>query len=251
MSQEIPQSPALPGPERYPEIDTARGVAISMMILFHLLFDLNFFGLLIVNVYDGFWHFFGIATASLFLLLVGVSLTISRARAATSMDARGIRLKFLKRGAFIFACGMLVTLATWLYLHEGYVIFGILQLIGVSVALAPLLLRTGKYAILWGAAFIAAGIVIAGIEGPFWLLWAGVHPSAFASVDYTPLLPWLGVVLLGIAAGTWLYPGGMSKFGFRGLEGKASGALQFAGRHSLVIYLVHQPVIVGIITLLG
>ena len=202
-----------------------------------------------MDVYFGFWHFFGIATASLFLLLVGVSLTISRSRASPAMDSRGLTLKFLKRGAFLFACGMLVTIATWLYLGEGYVIFGILQLIGVSVALAPLLFKTGRYAALCGAALIVAGILVAGIEGPLWLLWAGIHPATFASVDYTPLLPWLGVVLIGIAGGTWLYPGGMRHFRFQGLEGRLSRTLQFAGRHSLIIYLVHQPVLVGLITL--
>jgi len=250
MSPQLPDSAGRTGPTRYPEIDATRGVAISMMILFHLLFDLNFFGLLVVDVYQGFWRFFGIATASLFLLLVGVSLTISRSRASLTMDSRGLTLKFLKRGAFIFACGILVTLATWLYLREGYVIFGILQLIGVSVALAPLLFKTGKYAALYGAVLIVGGIVVAGIEGPLWLLWAGIHPAAFGSVDYTPLLPWLGVVLVGIAAGTWLYPGGIRQFRFHGLEGRFSEALQFAGRHSLIIYLVHQPVLVGLITLI-
>ncbi len=242
--------PRAPKPERYPEVDAARGVAIGMMILFHLLFDLTFLGVILIYVYAGFWHYFGIATASLFLLIVGVSLTISRARAASKMDNRQLVLKYLKRGCFIFACGILVTLATWLYLGEGYVVFGILQLIGVSVALAPLLFRTGRYAIPSGLALIIGGIAVAGLEGPLWLLWAGVHPATFASVDYTPLLPWLGVVLVGIGIGNWLYPGGVRSFPFTGSERHIARALRTAGRHSLLIYLVHQPILVGLITLL-
>ena len=66
---------------RYPEIDMVRGVAILMMILFHTLFDLNYFQIVSLEIYSGFWHYFAFATASLFLLVVGISLTISRARA--------------------------------------------------------------------------------------------------------------------------------------------------------------------------
>jgi len=82
---------------RYPEIDLVRGIAILMMILFHTVFDLFFFRILPVEVYSGFWRYFALATASLFLLIVGISLTISRARAASVKPGIQLALKFVYR----------------------------------------------------------------------------------------------------------------------------------------------------------
>ena len=101
------------------EIDCARGIAILMMIVFHTVFDLSFFAMYPVDVAGGFWRYFAYTTASLFLLVVGVSLVVSHARAAATLSGFPLAKKFLLRGAGIFALGLLVTLATWLYLHEG------------------------------------------------------------------------------------------------------------------------------------
>ncbi len=129
------------GTSRYPEIDLLRGIAIVMMIIFHSLFDLAFFRLMPIDISDGFWRYFAYATASLFLLVVGISLAISHARAVSHLHGRALTVKFLVRGAGIFCCGLLVTVATWWYLQEGFVIFGILHLIGVAVMLSPLFFR--------------------------------------------------------------------------------------------------------------
>ena len=130
------------GTARYPEIDILRGIAILMMILFHTIFDLTFFRIMPFDVENGFWRFFAYATASLFLLIVGISLSISHARASSRLQGRAMVEKFLFRGAGIFCCGLLVTVGTWWYLQEGYVIFGILHLIGVAVMLSPLFFRS-------------------------------------------------------------------------------------------------------------
>ena len=98
---------------RYREIDLVRGIAILMMILFHTVFDLYFFRILPLDIYSGFWRYFAFATASLFLLIVGISLTISRARSVKS--GYPLALKFVYRGAGIFMLGLLVTFCTWLF----------------------------------------------------------------------------------------------------------------------------------------
>ena len=82
---------------------------ILMMVLFHTLFDLNYFQIFIIQVYDGFWRYFAFATASLFLLIVGISLTISRSRAVSKIPGNRLTLKFVSRGAGIFLLGLLVT----------------------------------------------------------------------------------------------------------------------------------------------
>jgi uncharacterized membrane protein len=242
------------GTDRYEEIDVARGVAILMMILFHTLFDLSFFQVYPVNVSTGFWRYFAFATASLFLFIVGISLTISHAReegrlAGDAKRRSRIAIKYLKRGTWIFACGLLVTLATWLYLGEGFVVFGILHLIGVSIMLAPLFFRFGRANVVLGAFVIAAGIslIAAGANGPIFLVWLGISPVSFNSVDYTPLLPWFGVVLAGMGIGEYLYPDGIRSFSRSGIPPTVSAPLALLGRHSLAIYLVHQPVILLIL----
>ena len=87
------------GTERYQEIDLLRGIALVLMILFHTLFDLNFFGIFPVDLYTGFWRLYAYATVSIFLCLVGISLVISRARAARYLDAGALAKKFVLRGA--------------------------------------------------------------------------------------------------------------------------------------------------------
>jgi len=239
------------GPARYPEIDLLRGIALLMMILFHTLFDLAFFRIAPVDVSDGFWRYFAYATASLFLLIVGVSLSVSHARAARRLQGRALVQKFLLRGGGIFCCGLLVTVATWWYLQEGYVIFGILHLIGLAVMLSPLFFRFRTWNAVIGIVFIAIGWILAAIPGPMELLVIGIHPLTFQSVDYTPVFPWMGLVLIGLAIGEFAYPGGERWWTLPKLPERAIAPVTFIGRHTLVIYLVHQPVILLILYLVN
>ena len=229
---------------RFWEIDLFRGIAILMMVLFHTVFDISFFGIAPLDVSTGFWRYFAYATASLFLLIVGVSLIISHDKARQKISGFSLALKFVYRGAFIFALGLLVTLGTWLYLGEGFVIFGILHLIGISIVLSPLFFRFGKLNVLIGLACIPAGWIISGLSGPAILLPLGVIPDGFTSVDFTPLFPWFGMILIGMGIGKFLYTAGERRFKIPQIPGHIVIPLSFLGRHSLLIYLVHQPVII-------
>lgn len=253
MSVELPSRSSLSArlfpkkPGRYWEIDLLRGTAVLMMVLYHLLFDLNFYGIMPVQVDAGFWRYFALTTASLFVLLAGVSVTISAARAEeNSGDAWPYR-RLVRHGLTVLSCGLLITLATYLYLGDLAILFGILHLIGVSILLSPLFLRFKHLNLLFGLLCIWAGQVVGAINGPLWLLWAGIHPADFASVDYTPLLPWFGVILIGLWCGRVLYPGG--RRGFRPLPDapRLAEPVLLVGRHSLIVYLVHQPILVGIL----
>jgi len=232
---------------RYQEIDMVRGIAILMMILFHTVFDLSFFRIYTITVSSGFWRYFALSTASLFLLVVGISLTLSQARAAPLMPVHKLALKFVCRGTGIFLLGLLVTAATWIYLKEGFIVFGILHLIGVSIIISPLFFRLKKYTILAGFFCIAIGLFFTTINGPVWLLPLGIHPATFTSVDYEPLFPFFGMVLIGMGLGGYLYPDGKRRFTPPGIPARVIRPLAFLGRYSLIIYLVHQPVIVLIL----
>jgi uncharacterized membrane protein len=234
-------------PSRFPEIDLARGVAVIMMVVFHTAFDLSFLGIVPLPVGEGGLRLLALATAGLFLFLVGISLSISSAHAREVLSRRDFILKYVRRGALLLLLGLGITFVTWLLLPGGYVLFGILHLIGLAVLVSPL--YTGRYwaNLFLGAAIVALGPVVAGLSGSPLLLWVGVQPASFYSVDYTPVFPWLGMVLLGVFFGMTLYPSGKRPPTYPLLSFRP---LQFLGRHSLAVYLIHQPVIIAILLLL-
>ncbi len=238
---------------RFVEIDLMRGLAVIMMVLYHVLFDIAFFTIYPVDVTTGFWKIFAMVTASLFLLLVGISFTISAAKAEVILNRRNFFMKYLMRGLSILLIAALITIVTWWYLGEGYIIFGILHLIGFSIIIAPFFFHRTLIALYGGILFIIGGILLQAVRGPFFLLPLGIHPAQFYSVDYTPIFPWFGLVLIGIYLGELLYPGGKRSHSFpefftcSKLPEFPGKALSFLGRHSLAIYILHQPVIILLI----
>lgn len=238
--------------ERYREIDVARGIAVVTMILFHSAFDLNFFGVLPLDVSGGFLRMLAYLTASTFIFLVGVSFTISYARASQRLAGRDLTLKYVRRGLTIFGYGLVITAVTWLFLPSVYVVFGILHFIGIAIVLAPLFARfDAEKLILASIACIIAGYVTNAVPGPWPLLWLGIHPESFTSLDYVPLLPWFGLVLVGMACGHLFYPDGRRGFALPVAEPAFARPLEFLGRHSLFIYFLHQPVILLLIAVLA
>ncbi|MBE0516103.1 MAG: DUF1624 domain-containing protein [Methanophagales archaeon] len=239
--------------ERFWEIDLLRGVAILMMIGYHVHYDLAYFGAYNLNLQSGFWLYFARATAAIFLLLVGISLTLSFSRATKAQrTGETIYPKYLKRGVKIFSWGLVITLTSWVLLSEGFVVFGILHLIGISIILAYPVLKLRFGNLLLGIVFIALGIFINKATVGFpWFLWLGLMPARFYSIDYFPLLPWFGVVLIGVFFGNSLYPHYTRSFNLNDLSKFAViRFLTFLGRHSLLIYLIHQPLLITVLYLL-
>ena len=231
-------------------MDAARGVAIVMMVVYHLMYDLNNFGGYGIESTTGFWARFADATAGAFLFLVGISLAISYSRAGAR---RGLFGKYLRRGLRIFAYGMALTVV-FLALGLGVIAFGILHLIGVSIILAYPLLRYRFANLILSVSLIGVGwyMQAQGVssESP-WLLPLGVVPENLPMPDYRPLLPWFGVVLLGLFAGNVLYGGGKRPAGVPKKAPLVAKPLAPLGRNSLFIYLIHQPVLVALLVALG
>jgi uncharacterized membrane protein len=238
---------------RFWEIDLLRGVAILMMIFYHVLYDLDRFGGLGIEIHTGFWRYFAFATASLFLLLVGVSLTLSYARASHTSSEQRLFPKYLNRGVRIFAWGLVITAVTWVLMRDGFVRWGILHLIGLSIILAFPLLKLRYGNLMLGSLLLLLGMLIRNLQvGSPWLLWLGFMPAQFTSVDYFPVLPWFGVVLIGVFVGNSLYPGYQRIFRLQDRSHRLPvRSLDLLGRHSLLIYLVHQPVLVVALFLVG
>ncbi len=233
--------------KRFWELDFFRGIAVVMMIIFHFLWDLNFFGIIQQPLYIGFWGIFQKITAVSFLLLVGICLTISYNNAVA--EKINYKTKFLRRGLWIFGLGLLITLMTFVFVPQGMIIFGVLHLIGISIILSILFVKL-KYAnALLGIAFIAIGAYLQTLVFSFpWLVWLGFLFEGFYTFDYYPLLPWLGVILIGIFLGNMLYKNAKRAISV-GIKTKPSFANKFEwlGRHSLVIYFIHQPVLIAVL----
>jgi uncharacterized membrane protein len=228
---------------RFWEIDFARGIAVVMMIAFHLLFDLYYFRGFSVVLDSGFWLVFARITLIIFLLLVGVSLSISYSRVKAVLQPRKITEKYVKRGSKTFLYGLITTAVTLIAFPTNAIWFGVLHCIGISIILAIALLPYRKLNLLLGLVFIVLGVLLFTQTFNFpWLLWLGFAPANFYTFDYVPLLPWFGVVLLGLFFGKTLYENRRPKTG-----PKAAGPICWLGRHSLLIYLIHQPILVGIL----
>ena len=227
--------------KRFWEVDFLRGIAILMMVMYHSLWNLNHFYNIGVSVSEGFWGAFQVTTASLFLFLAGVSLTISSAGNNTGYA------KYLKRGLKIFSFGLIITLVTKLIFPNGFVVFGILHLIGVSIIISYVFRKFGYLNLLFGVGFIAVGALLKGYAVDFdWLFFLGVYSGSFYSLDYFPVFPWFGVILIGMFFGDLLYSNNKRNFKLKDLpENVAARFVCFLGKKSLIIYLLHQIVLYG------
>jgi uncharacterized membrane protein len=235
---------------RWLALDAVRGVAIIAMVLYHATLDLGpfLFGLIAVNAaVDTPLIEFARLIAGSFLFVAGVSLVLAhrdRFRAG----------RFMRRLAIILAAALLVTLATRLVLPDLYVRFGILHGIAAASIVGVLFLRAPVWVILVGAAAIfAAPLLLADpfFNQPYWL-WLGLGTSLPAMMDYVPVLPWAGPTLLGMAVARIALSKGWDRrvaaWQPRSFLGRR---LIVAGRWSLPIYLIHQPILIGLFYLLA
>jgi uncharacterized membrane protein len=241
------------------EIDTIRGIAVVLMIFYHLVFDLYFFGA-IEGVFPTLpWQIFARAIGSTFILLLGLSLTLRHNRLRAELGGWALFQRYLLRGLKLLALGMVITAVTYVTVgSRRLVVFGILHLLGMSTILAYPFLRSRWACLVGGFLVITAGAYLTSIEIPSpWLLWLGVDQFAYYPVDWYPIFPWSGVALIGAFLGFSLYPDGVRCFELPRAAQRAWSAtvpvrgLSFLGRHSLVIYLVHQPILMGLLILLG
>ncbi len=237
---------------RFWEVDFWRGLAVTGMIVYHLVYNLSAFGPYNLNPYSGFWLFFQRGVAISFLTLVGISLSLAHDRLLLRSKVPEFS-RFGSRGGKIFLYGLAITVVTYFFLGDWYVRFGVLHCIGISIILGYFFLRFYWVNLVLGLFIIAAGWMLYYQAFPFsFFIWLGFRPYGMYTVDYFPLLPWFGVVLLGVFLGKTLYPG--YRRGFRIPDFSNIPPLAFfgyCGRHSLTIYLLHQPVLIAVLALFG
>ncbi len=199
--------------DRFWEIDFIRGFAIILMIIFHILYDLNYFKITNYPLYSGIILYLARLTAAIFVILVGVSLSISYSKVKNILTKKMIILKYLKRGFITIILGIIISIISWFYIPRGFVIFGILHFIGTSIILSLIFIRYKLFNVIFGIFIIIIGLYLRTLSFDFnFLIPLGLIPNNFWTIDYFPLLPWFGIILLGISIGNILYPNKIRKF---------------------------------------
>ncbi len=229
--------------KRFFEIDVIRGVAILLVVFYHFIFDLTYFRFTQIELYAGFWLYFQRVAATLFVLIFGICISVSANR-------KDYKVSFLKRALKLGLVAALITLVTWVFAPGEFIRFGIIHFFAVATVLSLFFVKLRKYNLPIAFVIILCGLYLNTIESTnAFLLPFGVLTQGIKTLDYFPLLPWFGIVLIGMAIGDYVYS--KQKFVFNIKENKVTSFLSLIGHHTLAIYLVHQPLIIAGLVLIG
>ena len=243
--------PVVTSVQRYDTIDAVRGVAIVWMTAFHFCFDLTHFGFIRQDFYnDPFWTWQRTAIVSLFLFCAGLS-------QAVAVYQQQSATRFWRRWAQVAGCALLVTAGSYFVFPNTFIYFGVLHGIALMLLIVRFSAGWGRWLWLAGAVAVAARFVAVDVHGAWpaadflnakpWN-WLGLVDRKPVTEDYVPLVPWLGVMWWGTASGQWLLAHRRDLL-IRALP-RAAGPLAWLGRWSLSWYMLHQPVLFGILLLL-
>jgi uncharacterized membrane protein len=233
---------------RLPLIDAARGVAVAAMIVYHFSWDLRYFGFITADVADEFgWRIFARLIAGSFIFIAGVSLVLA--------TRNGLNLRrYLTRLAILVGAAAAITVATWFVFPDNFIFFGVLHHIALASVLGLVFIRAPLPLVI--AASALCFVIPALLAGPAFdhpaLVWLGLASYFPRTNDFVPVFPWFGVALAGMATAR-LAPaipaGAQLVSAIRRYGERTPRKLLWAGRHSLAIYLLHQPILFGLVYL--
>jgi uncharacterized membrane protein len=232
-------------PARLAAVDMARGLAIAQMVVYHFCYDLNHFGWLHATMTrEPGWIAWRSAIVAQFLFLVGVSLTLRRGSAAADGTL------FTWRWLQIAGCAALVSAGSALIFGPSWIWFGVLHFVVVAQLLVAPLRRLGLPNLPLGAALLVLGTQVQiGAFTPVALSWIGFSPVKPVTEDFVPLMLWIGVVVIGLGAGNiWQESTGRFAERLRTFKGGPLWPVAAIGRWPLTIYMVHQPLLFGVLT---
>lgn len=230
--------------QRLPLIDALRGTALIAMIIYHASWNLDAFGFTQMGVLSApAWLGFARAIAGSFLVLTGISLMLA--------DAAGQESKAkLKRIGKIALAAMLVSVATYIVFPNAFVYFGILHHIAFAGLLAwPVMRLHWLFVCALAAAIVFINhTVVTELADTRWLAWVGISQNVPPTNDYVPVFPWFAAVLAGLLIARLILsrPTLQNQLA---LEPSSAALLVWMGRHSLAIYLIHQPILFGLASL--
>lgn len=229
-----------PTASRFDRLDAFRGAAIVWMAVFHFCFDLDHFHAIDADFHgDRFWTWQRSAIVTLFLLAAGAGQSVAVAQGQSTA-------RFRRRWAQVAACALLVSLGSWLMFPRSWISFGVLHGICVLLVVVRWTTRLGPWRWPLGAAAVALPLLVS--HPAFdsrWTNWVGLVTRLPVTEDYVPVLPWLGVAWWGAAAMDWLLARRPAAVG--GGVPAVLAPLAVLGRWSLSFYMLHQPLLIGLV----
>ncbi len=228
--------------QRFDRLDALRAVAIVWMAVFHFCFDLNHFRFITQGFQtDPFWTWQRTCIVSLFLFCAGFG------QAIAMQQGQGWP-RFWRRWAQVAACALLVSLGSWVMFRNRFISFGVLHSIALMLIVLRLSAGAGRWLWLMG---LVALLLPRFVQDPWfdsrWTNWIGLVTRKPLTEDFVPVLPWLGVVWWGFAAGQWVLV--HRRHWVSGTLPAQLQPLALLGRWSLSFYMLHQPVFIGLLML--
>ena len=217
------------------QLDFIRGLAIVLMVIFHVSFDLNNFHFINIDIYNGlFWKYFRYLILTLFIICVGTSLVLA--------NKNGINFKeSFKRFSILLALASLVSIASYFTFSNTWIYFGVLHFIAFASVFALAFLS-----FTWLNLFLGVSIITLYVFKLINMSWLYNSLQALLNLpkyteDLVSFSPWFGVLLIG----TFIAKKGLYLFPIN--ENKFTRSLGYLGKRSLLIYLLHQPIFFGLI----
>ena len=218
---------------RIDELDSLRATALVMMLISNFVSDLDYFGIMEVVKGDKWWWLARV-TAFLFVSISGISYFLAHQKEYDFMIT-------LKRTQRLIFWAFAITLVTYFFAPDAYIRFGVLHLLALASIVAFPVARKPLYA--FG---IGVFLLVIPLSSNSNLVWLGLQETGTFAVDYFPLNPWLGIFFIFLSAACKIYPAGKPVLSFKWPE-----KWLWFGRNTLIVYVIHQPILIGLLILSG
>lgn len=208
-------------------LDLMRGLAIIMMVIFHFIYDLNYFGFIDINLHTNkigiYWRYL---IVFLFLLAVGISMVISYK--IFDID------KFINRILLLGFCATSISLITYLLFPQSWIYFGIIHLICVSSIITIFFINKPNISLIITIAILALSYFDIVKLSFIYKYLSNILPKN--TLDFYPLFPWIAIIFLGIYLGH-------NRSYYQKIFFLRNKSIQMLGRHSMMIYMLHQVIL--------
>jgi len=217
-------------------LDLYRAMAVVLMVVFHFTYDLHFFGFIELNTTKvAFWIYFRTFIVALFMSAAGMSLYL--------VYHTGLNVsKYKKRLLLLAVVSLIISLVTYLMFPQSWIYFGVIHMIFVASVLGPFFAKKPNLSGVLGVFIVALYLLGYRMTPLFELLQDILFLPPYYTEDLAPFIPWFGVVLLGV----WAMHHRLLYI-VKVPENPAIQKLAYIGKHTLFIYLIHQPVLFSIL----